>query len=103
MEPSLLKIGDTTKYMTITPDLLLKDVLKKIIKTWNIDTTHDPMFEISFNHPFKGCDDRDKVTYDVTNDSVELLTLAQRWVEYEDIPIGENGIFDLIYGVDVIG
>jgi hypothetical protein len=87
--PVLLNRGDTTKYMTITPDLLLKDVLKKIIKTWDIDTTHDPMFEISFNHPSKGYHDRDKVTYDVTNDSVELLTLAQRWFEYEDIPIGK--------------
>jgi hypothetical protein len=105
-KPIPTRIGDNYKYITITPDLLLKDVLKKIIKTWNISRTPNQLFqifEISFNHPLKGYDDVNNVIFDFTDDSVKLLHVAtDEWLGYEDVPIGENGTFDIIYEIKVI-
>jgi hypothetical protein len=89
-------------YVTIKPEMFLKDVLKRIRKMWSISMETSSMFEISFDHPLGG-HITNNVLYNVLDDNVLVLDIVTHgWIEYEQVPIGENCTFELIYEIRVV-
>jgi hypothetical protein len=94
-KPIPVEKKDKYKYITIHPDMLLKDVLKNIAETFNFSITTCTNFLLRFNrHPMKA-DDQCYVNYDVNNDNLKVYNTIT-WSKYEDVPIGENNIFQLL-------
>jgi hypothetical protein len=101
-KPIKVELEDNIKYITITPDMLVKDVVKKIQKTLNISIKPHTQFELIFKDNMMSRPAASYIRYDTTNDYVQLLRLFDwRWVETNDVPIGENSIFELLDKIKV--
>jgi hypothetical protein len=104
-KPIPVEIQGDVKYITISPDMLLKDIIKKIRDTRNIKI-NDVIFELFFYQPIKGGDhdEDDYIRYNENKDIVEFFNIRNDqwyWYAYADLPIGENKIFDLLNYIKV--
>jgi hypothetical protein len=90
------------EYISIRPDMLLGDILKYIIKvTSNLKDTNNIEFKIYVYSPFNIASHSYFLRYNLDNGKIHLF-FDRYWNLYDnDIPIGENKLYQLIAGIEI--